>query len=112
MTRAKLRCYQLHRLGFHTRYPCTATIRKRLNCTRVYLIVYRFYGNSAVTWEQLSPELQRLWLVVFDTTLVRLVEEWSISRVVRPLDRPHLRKEILTRFRILYERVHQMIFDA
>jgi len=108
MARLKSAYFPLNKLGFHSNQVRVSSIYAKIKRNRDYLIVKRYYGPSEVTWELLSSELKKIWLVCFDTELTSLLDEWSTTRLYSI--RIILKQDIIRRFALLYTRV-QFIVD-
>ena len=82
--------FRLENLGFHSFLTANVTLDTRIQRTRDYLIVHRFYGQTCITWEDLSPEFKRLWLILFDSEFSAILEAWRAQRGVVAYPHQHV----------------------
>jgi len=100
--------YSLNQMGVYYNEPNINMIQRRIQVTKNYLIVHRFYGPEHITWSQLSSDFKRLWLVIFDSELDRLLRQWEAVESDWMLK--HIsRRQILLRYRLLHTRAHLII---
>jgi len=113
MPRSSAAFFSLKNLGFHSSSVRVSIIYSKIHRNRSYLINYRYFGPLHVTWELLSADLKRLWIVCFDTELISLLDQWqAVSAEGLYSARYILKQEIVRRFRLLYRRVHVFVTDS
>lgn len=107
--------FRLETLGFHSLGTANDLLDRRIQRTRDYLIVHRFYGQAYISWEDLSSEFKRIWLVLFDSEFSAILDAWRVQRrnfrstTFGSLRRTDLKRKLYRRFRLLLWRAYQIV---